>query len=122
MIDCTIYKTLDIVGKKWSLLIILELYKGGTNEKRFNELKRGLKGITPKILSLRLSELEAQGLIKKNIDNSKVPIKCEYYLTESGKDFIHIIQEIKDWGIKWKFDNPECAATYCKQCQLSLEK
>lgn len=121
MIDCTIYKTLDIVGKKWSLLILLELHRGEKNEKRFNELKRGLRGITPKILSLRLSELEDQGLIKKNIDNSKAPIKCEYYLTESGKDFIHIIQEIKDWGLKWKFDNPECAATFCKQCQLALE-
>ncbi|MDY1591614.1 MAG: helix-turn-helix domain-containing protein [Methanofastidiosum sp.] len=65
MIDCTIYKTLNIMGEKWSLLILLELYRGETNEKRFNELKRGLKGITPKILSLRLSELEEQGLIKK---------------------------------------------------------
>jgi len=121
MIDCTIYKTLEIVGKKWSLLILLDLHRGETKYKRFNELKRGLKGITPKILSLRLSELEEQGLIKKNIDNSKVPIKCEYSLTESGEDFIHIIQGIKDWGLRWKFDNPECAATYCKQCQVSLE-
>ena len=121
MIDCTIFKTLDIVGKKWSLLILLELYRGEAKDKRFNELKRGLKGITPKILSLRLSELEDQGLIEKNIDNTKVPIKCEYSLTESGEDFIYIIQEIKNWGLKWKFDNPECVATYCKQCQLALE-
>ncbi|MCC7573921.1 MAG: helix-turn-helix transcriptional regulator [Candidatus Methanofastidiosum sp.] len=121
MVDCTIYNTLDIVGKKWSLLILLELYKGKEKEKRFNELKNGLNMITPKILSLRLSELEEHGLIKKTIDNSKVPIKCEYSLTESGEDFIRIIQQIKDWGLKWKFDNPECASTYCKQCQLALE-
>jgi len=121
MTDCTIYNTLDIVGKKWSLLILLELYRGEVKEKRFNELKRGLKGITPKILSIRLSELEGQGLISKNIDNTNVPIKCEYSLTESGEDFINIIQEIKQWGLRWKFNNPVCALTYCKHCELALE-
>ncbi|NMC58791.1 MAG: helix-turn-helix transcriptional regulator [Candidatus Methanofastidiosa archaeon] len=121
MVDCTIYKTLDILGKRWTLLILLELYKGEKAQKRFNELKNRLGNITPKILSLRLSELENEGLIQKNIDNSKIPIKCEYSLTESGEDFIHIIQEIKEWGLKWKFDNPKCAGTYCKQCQAALE-
>ncbi|KYC45318.1 MAG: HxlR-like helix-turn-helix [Candidatus Methanofastidiosum methylothiophilum] len=121
MTECTIYNTLDIVGKKWSLLILLELYRGKSKEKRFNELKRGLRGITPKILSLRLSELENQGLINKKIDNSNVPVKCEYSLTESGEDFIHIIQEIKEWGLKWKFNNNACSVTYCKQCELALD-
>lgn len=122
MADCTIYNTLDILGKRWALLILLELYKGESKEKRFNELKKGLGGITPKILSLRLSELEEEGLIRKHIDNSKIPIKCEYSLTESGEDFINIIQEIKKWGLKWKFDNPACVATYCKQCQSIIEQ
>lgn len=121
MHNCTVYETLDIVGKKWSLLILLELFRGDTKEKRFNELKKGLNGITPKILSLRLSELEDQGLIEKKIDDSKVPIKCQYSLTKSGEDFIHIIQEIKDWGLRWKFDNPECTSTLCKQCKLVLK-
>jgi DNA-binding HxlR family transcriptional regulator len=121
MTDCTVYKTLDILGKRWALLILLELYKGKEKNKRFNELKKGLSDITPKILSLRLSELEREGLIKKQIDNSKIPIKCEYSLTESGEDFIHIIEEIKKWGLKWKFDNPECKATYCKQCLSAFE-
>lgn len=121
MRDCTIYKTIEILGKRWSLLILLELYIGKEKNKRFNELKKRLSGITPKILSLRLSELEEEGLIKKEIDNSKIPVKCEYSLTESGEDFIRIIEEIKKWGLKWKFDNPECSATFCKQCQLSFE-
>ena len=121
MTDCTIYNTLDILGKRWSLLILLELFKGENKQKRFNEIKKGLGDITPKILSLRLSELEEEGLIEKNINNSKIPIKCEYSLTESGEDFIRIIQEIKEWGLKWKFDNPKCEATYCKQCQSALE-
>lgn len=121
MDKCTIYNTLEIVGKKWSLLILLELYKGESEHKRFNEIKRGLMGITPKILSLRLQELENQGLVKKDIDNSTIPIKCDYSLTESGKDFIHIIQEIKEWGLKWKFSNTTCAATYCKQCESAFK-
>ncbi len=121
MNNCTVYETLNIVGKKWSLLILLELFRGNAKEKRFNELKKGLNGITPKILSLRLSELEDQELIEKRVDDSKVPIKCQYSLTKSGEDFIHIIQEIKDWGLRWKFDKPECAYTLCKQCKLALK-
>lgn len=118
MKDCTIYKTVDIIGKKWSLCILLELYKGEHKQKRFNELKARLQDVTPKTLSLRLKELEEQGFIRKTTDNSSVPIKCEYSLTESGEEFLNIIQNIKKWGLKWKFGNDECERSNCKLCQL----
>ena len=50
--DCAVYKTVDFIGKRWTLLILLELYKGENKWKRYNELKRNLMSITPKILSL----------------------------------------------------------------------
>jgi len=55
--DCTIYKTASFVGKRWTLLILLELYKGQSRLKRYSEIKKGLPEITPKVLSLRLKEL-----------------------------------------------------------------
>src|SRR5271157_5622131 len=58
MKDCTVYKTMNIIGKRWTIHILLELHKGEEKEKRFNELKRKLGYITPKILSERLTELE----------------------------------------------------------------
>lgn len=114
---CTIYRTIDFISKKWTLLILLELYKThGT--KRYSELKQSLLDITPKILSTRLRELEKQGLITKNIDTNVFPIKCEYTLTPSGIDFIRIIRDIKKWALKWKQKNKECASQDCKSCEL----
>ena len=114
--DCTIFKTSNFIGKRWTLLILLELHK--ENYKRYSELKKDLYNITPKILSSRLKELEKQGLIKKKVDNSNFPIKCEYSLTESGKDFIKIIKDIKKWSLKWKFNNSFCQNINCKNCNL----
>jgi len=114
---CTIYRTIDFISKKWTLLILLELYKTrGT--KRYSELKRSLLDITPKILSSRLRELENQGLITKKIVTNGFPIKCEYTLTESGKDFIRIIKDIKRWSLQWKYKNKECETQNCKHCEL----
>ena len=115
--DCTIYKTADFIGKKWTILIILELYKG-EKEKRYSEIKKRLPGITPKILSLRLKELEKHKLIKKTTDKSKFPIKCEYSLTESGREFIPIVKSMKQWALKYKFKNKLCSETDCEHCEL----
>ena len=114
---CSIYRTIDFISKKWTLLILLELYKTqGT--KRYSVLKNSLVDITPKILSSRLRELESQGLITKTIVTDGFPIKCEYTLTESGKDFIRIIKDIKKWSLQWKIKNKACAQQDCKQCDL----
>ena len=118
MKDCTIYKTVDIVGKKWSLCILHELYKGEDKCKRFNELKSKLQDVTPKTLSTRLKELEEHGLVDKIVDDSVFPIKSEYSLTESGEEFLHVLQNIKQWGLKWQFENPDCGGTNCKTCDL----
>ena|SRR3989338_98468 len=115
--DCTIYKTANFIGKRWTLLILLELYKG-PKLKRYSEIKAGLKEITPKILSARLKELEKEGLITKKIDASQFPVKCEYALTKSGEDFIKIIQDMKKWALKWKVKNIICEKADCKECGL----
>lgn len=109
---------MNIIGKRWTIHILLELYKGEKKEKRFNELKRKLGDVTPKVLSERLIELERDGLIEKRVDSSTLPLKSEYFLTESGMDFIKIIQAIKRWGLKWKFQNKECEKALCMYCDI----
>jgi len=116
--DCTIYRTANFIGKRWTLLILLELYKGQTKLKRYSEIKKKLSEITPKVLSLRLKELKKEGLIDKKIDTSEFPVKCEYSLTESGEDFIKIVQDIKKWALKWKIKNIVCEKANCKECKL----
>lgn len=112
---CTIYRTADFIGKKWTIPIILELYK---KKKRYSELKKSLVNITPKILSTRLKELEREKLIKKITDGSKFPKKCEYSLTKSGKEFMPIIKDMKDWALKNRIKNNLCSETNCKHCEF----
>lgn len=116
--NCTVYKTVDFIAKKWTLLILLEIYKSTEGKKRYTEIKNNLPEITPKVLSLRLKELEEQGLLTKQIDTSGFPIKCEYELTKSGLDFISIIKDIKSWALRWKIKNIECQQQDCKVCNL----
>jgi len=99
---CTVNQTVKYIARKWSLLILLELYKGKGHKRRFSELKNCLKGITQKVLSMRLKELEKEGLIKNSVDSSLFPMKSEYMLTESGLDIIKIIKDMKQWALKWK--------------------
>lgn len=115
--ECVIYKTVDFIGKRWTLLILLELYKGNLKSKRYSQIKEQLD-ITPKILSARLKELGKHKLISKKIDTSSIPIKCEYSLTKSGKDFIKIIKDIKQWALKWDIKNKICKGLDCKDCEI----
>ena len=118
--ECTVYKTMDYIGKKWTVIILLELYKGSKNKKRYSEIKRNISDITPKVLSSRLKELEENGMITKKIDSASFPVKCEYSLTKSGKDFIKIIKDIKNWSLKWKIENKICKNLDCKDCTLYI--
>lgn len=116
--NCTIYKTADFIGKRWTLLILLELHKGKQKRKRYCEIKKKLVTISPKILSTRLKELVSEKLIEKEIDSSSIPIKTFYSLTPSGADFIKIIQDMKQWALKWNVKNKMCESTDCKNCML----
>lgn len=113
---CAIYQIARIFGRKWTILILLEIYKGKDTTKRYSEIKRSLLEITPKILSSRLKDLEKEGLITKKIDSSSMPIKCEYSLTRSGNDFIGIIRHMKRWVYSWKVHNIACENQDCKDC------
>lgn len=116
--NCAIFNAADIIGKRWTILIILELHKGDIRWKRYSEIKRQITDITPKMLSARLKELEDEGIIKKNIDSSQFPVKCEYRLTKAGEDFIEITKSIKQWSLKWSGKSKHCKETDCSECML----
>lgn len=93
---CPVAKATEIIGEKWTLLIIRELLMGGT---RFNVLQRGLSLISPTILTKRLNSLESQGLIvRKKIQGQR---GYEYFPTESCKELLPIIRQVGDWGMRW---------------------
>ncbi|MEM4637400.1 MAG: helix-turn-helix domain-containing protein [Candidatus Woesearchaeota archaeon] len=114
---CPVYYASNLIGKRWTILILLELYKGESKWKRFHELKNKLPQLTPKILSMRLKEMEKEGLLIKKVDSSTVPIKSEYSLTKKGEEFIGIIEHIKQWVLRYK-SNHKCESKNCKHCLM----
>lgn len=115
---CTVNLTVRYIARKWTLLVLLELYKGKGHIRRFSELKNCLEGITQKVLSARLKELEKEGLVENRIDESSFPVKSEYVLTESGLEIIDIVKDMKRWALKWKITNIECSCQDCSECVL----
>lgn len=100
---CPVEKTMLIVGKRWTPLIIRDLVSG---KKRFGELAQSLGGISPKTLSQRLSELEEWGIVNREIF-AEVPVRVEYSLTEKGLGLRRIIDTMADWGNQWLMDKNE---------------
>ncbi|WP_455375236.1 winged helix-turn-helix transcriptional regulator [Kaarinaea lacus] len=93
---CPIAKALEVLGERWTLLIVREMLMGGS---RFNELQRGLNLISPTILTKRLNDLtEAGVVIRKKIPGQK---GYEYFLTEMGKELTPVVKSIGDWGMRW---------------------
>lgn len=97
---CPIAKATEILGEKWTFLIIRELLMGAT---RFNELQRGLTLISPTLLSKRLDSLNNYGLVlKKKIPGQK---GHEYFATESCKELTPVIMGLGQWGMRWARSN-----------------
>ncbi|WP_206458389.1 winged helix-turn-helix transcriptional regulator [Anaerovorax sp. IOR16] len=92
---CTFEITIDLIGGKWKPLIIWHLGTKGTL--RFNELKKNLPHTTQKMLTQQLRELEADGLIHREV-YAQVPPKVEYSLTELGKSLMPLLSMMCSWG------------------------
>ena len=116
--SCTVYKTMDYLAKKWTIMILMELNKGDSEWKRFSSIRASMKDITPKVLSERLRELESVGLIEKRVDASSFPVKSEYSLTDPGLELMDAVRSIKEWALKWKVKNTACASQSCRVCVL----
>ena len=87
--------TLSIIGGKWRLKIIYILICMGTV--RYGFLKKNIEGITHKMLSSQLKELERQDIIKRQ-EYPEIPPKVEYSLTQKGKSLFSVVAAICDWG------------------------
>jgi len=93
---CPLSKTAEVLGEKWTLLIVRELVLGAT---RFNQIQRGLPRISPTVLNTRLAELTERGVIvRRRIPEQK---GYEYRLTESGRELYPLLLKMSEWGMRW---------------------
>jgi DNA-binding HxlR family transcriptional regulator len=93
---CPIEITFRIIGKRWTVLIIRELLMGHT---QFNRFIENIEGITPKVLTERLRELEHLGMIKRRIV-SDYPVRIEYSLTDVGREFESVLLSAAYFSMK----------------------
>lgn len=98
ILDCPVATTISLIGNKWKLLIIRDLL-GGT--KRFGELRKSLTGISQRVLTENLREMENDGLLNRKV-YAEVPPRVEYSLNKTGLSLNQIINAMADWGTKYK--------------------
>jgi DNA-binding HxlR family transcriptional regulator len=95
--NCPVERTANVIGGKWTLLILRDLFDG---TKRFGELRASLTGISPKMLTEKLRILEQDGIVMRKI-YPEVPPRVEYSLTERGQTLGTIIEAMREWGTQW---------------------
>lgn len=94
---CPLAMTAELLCTRWTMLVLRELMAGST---RFNDLRRGVPKMSPTLLSQRLKELEAAGVIKRHSAASE-KINFEYQLTPAGKDLRSLVEAMGFWGQRW---------------------
>ena len=95
-VSCPVERTLGVIGGRWKVLILRELFLG---VKRFGQLHRALQGITQKMLTQQMREMEEDGIVHREV-YLQVPPKVEYSLTPLGESLKPIIDAMHEWGIR----------------------
>ncbi len=98
ILDCPVATTINLIGNKWKLLIIRDLL---ASTRRFGELRKNLEGISQRVLTQNLRELENDGLIKRKV-YAEVPPRVEYSLNELGRSLLPIISTMANLGNNYK--------------------
>ncbi|MEU3271325.1 helix-turn-helix domain-containing protein [Saccharomonospora sp. NPDC006951] len=93
---CGIDAAIDVIGGKWKVLILWALHDGA---KRFGEVRRLVAGVTEKMLIQQLRELEADGIVHREVYH-QVPPKVEYSLTELGSSLNDALAPLGEWGAR----------------------
>jgi DNA-binding HxlR family transcriptional regulator len=95
--NCPVARTLDLVGERWTILILRDLFLKGP--RRFQDFQDSLAGVAPNTLSARLKGLEAAGFVERKAYREHPP-RLEYRLTPKGKSFGPVMQALREWGLR----------------------
>jgi DNA-binding HxlR family transcriptional regulator len=92
------HAAIELIGKRWTGAILCALIEGPL---RFGELTKAVPGLSDRLLSQRLRELEGEGLVEREVEDGS-PVRVTYSLTESGAALGPAIRELKSWAREWK--------------------
>ncbi|MCZ8513902.1 helix-turn-helix domain-containing protein [Paenibacillus filicis] len=94
--ECSMSQAVQLLSKRWTIFLLDKLLEG---PQRFSGME-GCLAISGRLLSERLKELEAEGLVQRNI-YPETPVRVEYVLTEKGRAFKPVLDEIRNWSLNW---------------------
>jgi DNA-binding HxlR family transcriptional regulator len=93
--SCPVELAVDVIGPRWRPVILAHLKEG---VHRYGQLRRRMPGISDKVLTQRLRELEADGLVERAVDDGKAPPQVTYRLSAAGNTLAPVLQALYDWG------------------------
>jgi len=114
---CPIQHVVDLLGNKWSILVLRELFKA---KRRTGQLLEALPGCSTKTLTARLRELEAQGIIRREVF-AEIPPHVEYSLTEKGLEIQPVLVALHELGSSW-LDQEVCACSIVDRIPFAVEQ
>jgi DNA-binding HxlR family transcriptional regulator len=97
------HKAVELIGRRWTGAILSALLMGAT---RFTDIIHAVPGLSDRLLSERLKELEAEGIVRR-IVHPETPVRIEYQLTEKGHDLHNVTSALTDWAGRWMGEHAE---------------
>lgn len=91
------HHAVELVGRRWTGAILRAMLAGRT---RFNEIEAEIPGLSSRLLSERLRELEEEGIVIRNVTPS-VPVRIDYELTRKGRELLGVVQAVSEWAERW---------------------
>src|SRR5215204_4621332 len=99
------HQAVELIGRRWSGAILRVIYDGAH---RFSDIAQAVPGLSDRLLSERLKELENEGIVARTVF-PETPVRIEYCLTEKGRDLGKVMDEIGEWAHKWLMNQDEAA-------------
>ena len=100
--DCAVDATMSVLEGRWKSTILCVLAKWGP--RRFNQLVKSIEGISPRMLTKQLKELERDGIVERTV-YPEMPPRVEYSITEKGMSLVPVLKVLADWGWENMFRN-----------------
>lgn len=95
---CPIFqRSLELIGRRWSGAIVRALLAGAS---RFGDIQQQVPGLSDRLLSERLRELEAEGIVERNVF-PEMPVRIEYHLTQKGRELLSVVEAVDAWAQRW---------------------
>ena len=102
LVCASFHRAVELIGRRWSGAIIFLLLKSTA---RFADLRAGIPGITDRMLSERLQELEKEGIVSRTVI-PETPVRVEYALTDKGRALAQVVDAIGEWAHEWNENDP----------------